>query len=95
MDRLTHLNGNGDIYFLVNGVRVRIDKIEELRVAEKLKYYEDLEEQCRLIILPTKEEMNNSRCCKTCYADDMGWDEIDCPCWNCKGDHSEWKPKNI
>ena len=41
-----------------------------------------------------KEEKSNSRCCKTCYADDMGWDEIDCPCWNCKGDHSEWMPKN-
>ena len=52
MDRLTHLNGNGDIYFLVNGVRVRIDEIEELRVAEKLKYYEDLEEQGRLVVLP-------------------------------------------
>jgi hypothetical protein len=28
---------------------------EELRVTEKLKYYEDLEEQGRLIILPCKE----------------------------------------
>ena len=54
MDRLTHLNGNGDIYFLVDGVRVRIDEIEELRVAEKLKYYEDLEEQGRLVVLPCK-----------------------------------------
>ena len=52
MDRLTHLNGNGDIYFLVNGVRVRIDEIEELRVAEKLKYYEDLEEKNKLVVLP-------------------------------------------
>lgn len=55
MDRLTHLNGNGDIYFLVNGVRVRIDEIEELRVAEKLKYYEDLDEQGRLVVLPCKK----------------------------------------
>lgn len=55
MNRLTHLNGNGDIYFLVNGVRVRIDEIEELRVAEKLKHYEDMEEQGRLIVLPCKE----------------------------------------
>lgn len=54
MYRLTHLNGNGAIYFRVNGVRVRINEIEELIVAEKLKYYEDLEEQGRLLILPCK-----------------------------------------
>lgn len=54
MNRLTHLNGNGDIYFLVDGIRVRIDEIEELRVAEKLKRYEDLEEQERLLVLPCK-----------------------------------------
>lgn len=56
MNRLTHLNGNGDIYFLVDGIRVRIDEIEELRVAEKLKRYEDLEEQGKLLILPCKLE---------------------------------------
>lgn len=55
MNRLTHLNGNGYIYFLVDGVMVHIDEIEELRVAERLKYYEDAEEQERLIILPCKE----------------------------------------
>ena len=67
MERLTHLNGNNDIYFLVDGVRGRIDEIEELRVAEKLKYYEDLEEQGRLLVLPDDgmiyhiEENENNR----------------------------------
>lgn len=59
---------------------------------KKLAYYEDLEEQGRLIILPAKAEADN-RCCKTCYADDMDYKEVDIPCWNCNGDHSEWKPK--
>ena len=46
------------------------------------------------VVIPVKEESNISRCCETCYAEDIGWDEIGCPCWNCKGDHSEWIQKN-
>ena len=114
----------------------------------KLRYYERLEEQGRLIVLPrdgmlyhieesgslkwignkpiqdivfkcgwgltgieyslwdlgktfflSRKEAETSikdiciRSCETCYANDMKHDEIDNPCWNCKGDYSEWFPK--
>ena len=35
------------------------------------------------------------RCCETCYGEDMEHDEVDCPCWNCKGGYSEWALKEI
>lgn len=95
MDKLTY---KYDDKWCISGINGKLisDKHANYwgEAIDRLAYYEDLEEQGRLIILPTKEEVNNSRCCKTCYANDMGWDEIDCPCWNCKGDHSEWMPKN-
>ena len=31
--------------------------------------------------------------CDTCRWEDMPIDAIDNPCWNCKGDYSEWSPK--
>lgn len=31
--------------------------------------------------------------CETCYGGDMEHDEVDNPCWNCKGERSEWMPK--
>ena len=46
-----------------------------------------------VVIIDNDKGKKEERCCKTCYADDMEWDEVDNPCWNCKGDHSEWYPK--
>ena len=43
MERLTHINGNGDIYFIVDGKKVYVDDVVMLRIAEKLKHYEDIE----------------------------------------------------
>ena len=43
--------------------------------------------------LPTPPKEGQERTCKTCYGNDMEHDEVDNPCWNCKGDHSEWMPK--
>lgn len=34
-----------------------------------------------------------TKTCETCYGNDMAPDETDNPCWNCKGDHSEWYPR--
>ena len=52
-----------------------------------------------LSVFLSKEEAeaalnNNRRCdCDTCRWDDMPIDEVDNPCWNCKGDYSEWSPR--
>ena len=54
MERLTYRNGNGYLFFRVEGKRVRIDDIETLRVAERLAHYEDAEEQGQLEFLPYK-----------------------------------------
>lgn len=40
-----------------------------------------------------EESVKNIRGCHTCYANDMEYDEVDNPCWNCKGDYSKWLPK--
>lgn len=40
-------------------------------------------------------EEDNERSCETCYANNMEHDEVDNPCWNCKGNNSEWKPKEL
>ena len=40
------------------------------------------------------EEEEEDRCCGTCYANDMGHDEVDNPCWNCDINYSGWMPKN-
>lgn len=39
------------------------------------------------------EDTDCNRGCVTCYANDMGTGEADNPCWNCKGNYSEWRPK--
>lgn len=43
------------------------------------------------VVIDNKKE---ERRCETCYANDMEHDEVDNPCWNCKGDYSEWMQKN-
>lgn len=56
-----------------------------------------------LDILCTKEENGEMSLaykypdgsCETCYANDMHIGDTDYPCWNCKGDHSEWAPKEV
>lgn len=54
MDRLTTVNGNNNIELVINESRVRIKDTDTLAVAKKLKEYEDLEEQDRLLKLPCK-----------------------------------------
>ena len=80
MERLTYVNGNGYIYFVIDGYKVRIDDVDVLKVAERLKYYEDLAEQERLIILPCKIGT------KVYVVEDIGnWYDIPCGHeWECE-----------
>ena len=54
MERLTYENNNGCIYFVIDGEKVIINDVGLLKVAQKLKEYEDLEEQGLLLRLPCK-----------------------------------------
>ena len=54
MDRFTTVNGNNNIELVINESRVRIKDTDTLAVAKKLKEYEDMEEQDRLLKLPCK-----------------------------------------
>ena len=54
MDRLTTVNGNNNIELVINESRVRIKDTDTLAVAKKLKEYQDMEEQDRLLKLPCK-----------------------------------------
>lgn len=54
MDRLTTVNGNNNIELVINESRVKIKDTDTLAVAKKLKEYEDMEEQDRLLKLPCK-----------------------------------------
>lgn len=54
MDRLTTVNGNNNIELVINESRVIIKDTDTLAVAKKLKEYEDMEEQDRLLKLPCK-----------------------------------------
>lgn len=51
-------------------------------------WYDDVEVTCE-----EDDEDDTDRSCETCYANDMKHDEVDNPCWNCKGNYSEWYPK--
>ena len=54
MERLTYESNNGYICFVIDGEKVTIDDVDILKVAQKLKTYEDLEEQGLLLRLPCK-----------------------------------------
>ena len=62
--------------------------------------YQDLKEileqngfDLNVVVIDDNEDKETKRSCETCYANDMDYDEVDNPCWNCKGDYSEWYPK--
>lgn len=54
MDRLTTTNGNGYIKLKIDDKYVHISDLDTLQLAKKLKEYEDLEEQGKLLKLPCK-----------------------------------------
>lgn len=38
-----------------------------------------------------KRRNDEEKSCATCQWDDTDPNEVGCPCWNCKGDYSEYK----
>ncbi len=102
-DRLpTEEECNRAIVGVVNGYNGRITFTDaEIFVCydfkEKDWYSEDYDiEGCAVrcwYVLPEPPKEGADRTCETCYANDMEHDAVDNPCWNCKGNHSEWSPK--
>lgn len=54
MERLTQINGNNEVYCIVDDKKIVVENIDMLKICQRLKLYEDLEEQGRLISLPCK-----------------------------------------
>ena len=83
MERLTQTSDKGGVTFTfdlyINCLPSEAEKI--LKVAEKLKEYEDLEEQGRLVKLPVEDDTAGYRECvhikSTCYHEDYKCSE--CP----------------
>lgn len=65
MERLTTASDKGGVAFTfdLEVEATRQEMIKILRLAEKLKYYEDLEEQGRLIKLPIEDKNGDYREC--------------------------------
>lgn len=92
-------------------IDIRQNKFEEDKRGTKVKFwlgyyegwfwaYKDLLEileqngfDLDVVVIPSNPLPE--RTCETCYARDMDAHEIDNPCWNCKGDHSEWVAKEV
>ena len=54
MERLTQINGNNEVYCIVEDKKIVVDNIDMLKICQRLKLYEDLEEQGLLLRLPCK-----------------------------------------
>lgn len=54
MERLTQINGNNEIYCIVDDKKIAVENIDILKICQRLKLYEDLDEQSLLLRLPCK-----------------------------------------
>ena len=54
MERLTQINGNNEVYCIVEDKKIVVDNIDMLKICQRLKLYEDVEEQGLLLRLPCK-----------------------------------------
>ena len=54
MERLPQINGNNEIYCIVDDKKIVAENIDILKIFQRLKLYEDLEEQGLLLRLPCK-----------------------------------------
>ena len=52
MERLTQINGNNEVYCIVDNKKIVVENIDMLKICQRLKLYEDLEEQGLLVQLP-------------------------------------------
>lgn len=57
----------------------------EMRYSVASAWYDSVDIECN-------EDEDEDRSCETCYGS-MDDDEVGNPCWNCRGNHSEWYPK--
>ena len=65
MERLTQINGNNEVYCIVKDKKIVVDNIDMLNICQRLKLYEDLEEQGLLLRLPTEAYfIKNNNVCK-------------------------------
>lgn len=92
MERLTYTNGNGYIYFVIDGFKIHIDDIDALRVAERLKYYEDLEEQGKIVFMPCKEGDTIYKIVKCCE-ENTGYKEFYRPSIEFESDCEYYEPQ--
>lgn len=56
MERLTQINGNNEVYCIVDDKKIVVDNIDMLKICQRLNLYEDLDEQGLLLRLPCKVE---------------------------------------
>ena len=54
MERLTQINGNNEVYCIVDDKKIVAENIDMLKICQRLKLYEDLDEQGLLLRLPLK-----------------------------------------
>ena len=54
MERLTQINGNNEVYCIVDDKKIVVENIDMLKICQRLKLYEDLDEQDLLLRLPCK-----------------------------------------
>ena len=54
MERLTQINGNNEVYCIVDGKKIVVENIDMLKICQRLKLYEDLDEQGFILRLPCK-----------------------------------------
>ena len=52
MERLTQINGNNEVYCIVDDKKIVVENIDMLKICQRLKLYEDLDEQGLLVRLP-------------------------------------------
>ena len=52
MERLTQINGNNEVYCIVDDKKIVVENIDMLKICQRLKLYEDLDEQGLLLRLP-------------------------------------------
>ena len=45
MERLTQINGNNEIYCIVDNKKIVVENIDMLKICQRLKLYEDLDER--------------------------------------------------
>ena len=56
MKRLTQINGNNEVYCIVDNKKIVVENIDMLKICQRLKLYEDLEEEFEYEIIKSKRK---------------------------------------